>query len=64
MLRLSFTLLDLPSRYTNRREGARVVQMKHHWNSCTHGGRGGALIVQGGIVLRDIRPTSDIIFDR
>ena len=55
MLRLSFTWLDLPSRYTNRREGARVVQMKHHWNSCIHGGRGHWL---------RFRPTSDIMFDQ
>ena len=63
MLRLSFTWLDLPSRYTNRREGARVVQMKHHWNSCTHGG---TLIVQGGIVGRDLdeRPTLYLISEK
>ena len=25
-----YNFIDLPSRYTNRRKGARVIQMKHH----------------------------------
>ena len=37
---LSFNFIDLPSRYTNRRKGARVIKMKHHWNTCIFG-RGG-----------------------
>ena len=40
---LSFNFIDLPSRYTNRRKGARVIQMKHHWNTCIFGRGGGGV---------------------